>query len=144
MGFGGWRETRTSLEAKNPVIKAQVITEGDDKDLGSWRRSACAVKPSHAAAGCISPPPGSAQVCRTHPSFGWGWYTLLHHSPHILHVQPHSEGCVRILLWAQPCWLDVQIEAFYLLQPHLVQHSPWEFQFIPLVKQTDTQNRLKN
>lgn len=54
------------------------------------------------------------------------------------------EGCVRILLWAQPCWLDVQIEAFYLLQPHLVQHSPWEFQFIPLVKQTDTQNRLKN
>lgn len=31
----GWRETRSSLEAKNPVIKAQVITKGDDKDLGS-------------------------------------------------------------------------------------------------------------
>lgn len=35
MGFGGWRETRSSLEAQNPVTKAQVITEGDDKGLGS-------------------------------------------------------------------------------------------------------------
>lgn len=47
-------ETSSSLKAKNPHnrTKAQVIAEGDDKDLGSWKTSACAVKLSQAAAGC--------------------------------------------------------------------------------------------
>lgn len=46
MGFRGWRGTRSSLEAKNPVIKAQVITEGDDKDFRLLKiRLCCKAQP---------------------------------------------------------------------------------------------------
>lgn len=125
------------------MTKAQVITEGDDKDLGFWKWSRCKAQP------------GSCRLLAHHLLAQHG---LLKHTPALGGADTVYyttllaffmsnlilEGCVRVLLWAQPCWLYVQIEAFYLLKPHLVQHSPREFQLIPLVKQTDTQNHLKN
>lgn len=122
---------------------AQVITKGEYK-LGVWKKTSLRCKAQKGNSKLLVHHLAQHDLQQHIPALGGAdtvYYTALlafFMSNLIL------ESCVRTLSWALPCWLHVQIEAFYLLKPHLVQHSPQEFQDVLLVKQKDTQNHFKN